>query len=371
MSSLTIAIDASRTTTAHRSGTENYALQLIRALLALDTPHRFYLYFRDTPPEGLLPVCSHVTRRIIPWRRVWTHSRFAAALWRDRPDVTFVPAHTLPLWFPGPAVVTIHDLGYVYFPNAHAGFDRRYLEWSTRHSARRAKRIIADSLATVHDLAAHYNVSENRISLVYPGADETLARVEDPSTLAAVRARYGLPPRFLLFVGTLQPRKNIARIVQGYAAWRSHHPDRADVALVLAGQQGWLYDPRWTEGVEGVIMPGYVAENDMAALYSAASALVFPTLYEGFGFPVLEAMQCGTPVITSNSSSLPEVAGDASLLIDPRDIPAIAEAIERIMSDDVLRSDLVTRGYEHARRFTWERAAEQTLLTLETAATSK
>jgi glycosyltransferase involved in cell wall biosynthesis len=304
---------------------------------------------------------------VIPWPRLWTHTRFAAALWRARPDVTFVPAHTLPLWFPGTGVVTVHDLGYVYFPESHTRFARRYLDWSTRHSVRRAARIIADSLATARDLAAHYGVPQDRIVLVYPGVDEALAPVSDPALRAAVRARHRLPERYLLFVGTLQPRKNIARIVQGYARWRARQPT-PDVALVLAGQRGWLFDPRWIEGVEGVILPGYVDDVDVAALYSGALALVFPTLHEGFGFPVLEAMRCGVPVIGSTTSSLPEVAGDAALLVNPRDVEAIVDAIERIMVDHELRTDLIARGHLQAQRFTWQRTAEQTLQVLEAAA---
>ncbi|MCD4686451.1 MAG: glycosyltransferase, partial [Anaerolineae bacterium] len=203
MSGLTIAIDASRTTTARRTGTENYALKLIRALIALDTPHRFVLYFRDQPPADLFPAQPQVTQPVIPAPRAWTHTRFALALWRDRPDVTFVPAHTLPFAFPGRAVVTVHDLGYKYFPDAHPTLARRYLEWTTRFSARRATRVLADSLATAKDLAAHYRISEHKMSVVYPGVDEDLHPVTDESTLAAVRERYGLPERYLLFVGTL------------------------------------------------------------------------------------------------------------------------------------------------------------------------
>ncbi len=367
MSTLTIAIDASRTTVARRTGTENYALQLIRAMLDLDAPHRFVLYFRDTPPADLFPQRAQVEQRVIPWPRLWTHTRFAFSLLRDRPDVTFVPAHTLPFWLRGPAVVTVHDLGYVYFPEAHATLARRYLEWSTRHSVKRATLIVADSLATSEDMAAHYGISEARIKLVYPGVDESLTPVSDPKVLAAVRARYHLPERYLLFVGTLQPRKNIARIVQGYARWRAAQPS-PDVALVLAGQRGWLFDPRWISGAEGVILPGYVDDADVAALYSGALALVFPTLHEGFGFPVLEAMRCGTPVITSNTSSLPEVAGDAALLVNARDPGEIADAIGRLVSDPGLRKALIAKGFQQAGQFTWARAAAQTLRVLETAA---
>jgi glycosyltransferase involved in cell wall biosynthesis len=366
-STLTIAIDASRATVTRRTGTENYALQLIRALLNLETPHRFVLYFRDTPPSDLFPQRAQVEHRVIPWPRLWTHTRFAFSLLRDRPDVTFVPAHTLPFWLPGPAVVTVHDLGYIYFPEAHPTLARRYLEWSTRHSARRATRILADSLATAGDLAAHYGIPESRIKLVYPGVDESLAPVTDPEALAAVRARYHLPERYLLFVGTLQPRKNIARIVQGYARWRAAQSS-PDVALVLAGQRGWLFDPDWISGVQGVILPGYVDDADVAALYSGALALVFPTLHEGFGFPVLEAMRCGTPVITSNTSSLPEVAGEAALLVNARDPGEIADAIGRLVDDAALREDLIARGFHHTCQFTWARAAAYTLRVLETAA---
>jgi glycosyltransferase involved in cell wall biosynthesis len=367
MPSLTIAIDASRTTVARRTGTENYALQLIRAMLKLETDHRFVLYFRDTPPPGLLPDLPQVKKRVIPWRRVWTHIRLASALLRDRPDVTFVPSHTLPLWFPGPAVVTVHDLGYLYFPEAHPTLNRRYLDWSTRHSVRRARRVIVDSLATSKDLAAHYGISESKMRLVYPGVDESLAPVRDPHILAAARARYKLPERYLLFMGTLQPRKNIARIVQGYARWRAAQ-NKPDVALVLAGQQGWLFDPAWIEGIEGVILPGYVADMDVAALYSGALALVFPTLHEGFGFPVLEAMRCGTPVITSTTSSLPEVAGDAALLVNAREAGEIAHAIGRIVADQALRESLIAKGFEQTAQFTWKQAAEQALQVLENAA---
>lgn len=368
MAALTIAIDASRTTAARRTGTENYALQLIRGLIALDMPHRLELFFHDAPPADLIPEAPHVLRHVIPWPRLWTHTRFAWALLRRRPDVTFVPAHTLPVWFPGPAVVTVHDLGYVYYPEAHTSWSRRYLDWSTRHSVRRAARVIVDSLATAKDLAAHYDVSENKMQLVYPGVDESLHRT-DAAAIEAVRRRYKLPERYLLFMGTLQPRKNIARMVQAYRRWREAHPG-AQMALVLAGQQGWLYDPRWTDGVEGVILPGYVADEDVPGLYSGAQALLFPSLHEGFGFPVLEAMRCGTPVITSATSSLPEVAGEAALLVNPRDVDAIAGAIARVLDDSNVRDALVTAGFAQAQKFTWHHAAEQVLRTLELAAGS-
>ncbi len=362
---LRIAIDASRTTLARRTGTERYALALVRALLALDSPHQFILYFRDRPPSDLLPGGSRVIQRIVPFPRLWTHVRFAAALYADRPDVTFVPAHTLPWIFPGPAVVTVHDLGYRFFPEAHSGWPRRYLEWSTRWSTRRATLILADSEATRRDLGEVYGTPPGKIRVIYPGVDSALERIADGDRLDAVRRKYGLAGRYLLFLGTLQPRKNIARLVAAYAA---SGVSEQGVELALGGARGWLYDPTWTAGVPGVRELGYVDDADMAALYSGAEALVFPSLYEGFGFPVLEAMRCGAPVITSNTSSLPELAGDAALLVDPLDTAAISAAIGEIVGSRDRRRQLADRGRVQALRFTWESAARATLAALEDAA---
>jgi glycosyltransferase involved in cell wall biosynthesis len=359
-----IAIDASRTTLARRTGTERYALELLRALLTLDLPHEMTLYFRDQPPDRLLPGGGRIRYKTIPIPRLWTHVRFAMGLWQQRPDVTFVPAHALPLWFPGPAVVTIHDLGYRFFPDAHPGWSRRYLDWSTRRSANRASIVMVDSAATKRDLVSEYGIADDKVRVVYPGVDEALGRVTDLSELARVRERYDLPERYLFFLGTLQPRKNIARLVRAYVDSGVFHEG---VGLALGGAQGWMYDSQWTAGEPGVVELGYVDEADIMALYSGAEAFVFPSLYEGFGFPVIEAMRCGAPVITSNTSSLPELVGDAALTVDPRDLPELTAAIRRIVGDRTLRQQLSERGYSQTARFTWANTARQTLVVLEEA----
>ncbi|MFP4322008.1 MAG: glycosyltransferase family 4 protein [Anaerolineales bacterium] len=361
-----IAIDASRTTRPQRTGTENYALQLIRAILERQPPHQIDLYFRDTPAPDLFTQTPNVTEHSLPWPRMWTHLRFAAALWRTRPDVTWVPAHTLPRFFPGRAVVTVHDLGYVHFPDAHPPNERRYLDWSTRYSAQRATRIMADSQATKDDLCAHYRIEAEKIHVVYPGHDTTLNRVDDLAQLEATRARYGLPAKYFLFIGTLQPRKNIGRLVRAFGQWRAHS-GRDDIVLALGGKPGWLYNPAWTHDAPGVVELGYVADEDLDALYSGAWGFVFPSLYEGFGFPVLEAMRCGTPVLCSNTSSLPELAGAAALLVDPLDVDAIAAGLDRLAEDETLRANLAAQGYEQVKRFTWKKAAQQALHVLEEA----
>jgi len=360
-----IGIDASRATAARRTGTEHYARRLIDALLAAGGDsatrgeHSYTLYFRDPPPAGDFPGAE---LRVIPFPRLWTHLRLSFELiTRPRPDVLFVPAHVLPLAHPLPSVVTVHDLGYRYFPDMHPGGQRRYLDWSTRFSARSATHVIGDSAATQRDLAHFYGVPAAKVSVVYPGRDERLSWV-DP---APVRARYNLGPDYLLHVGTLQPRKNLSRLIEAAASLRREWPR---VQLVLAGQPGWQAGPILEQArahADFVRLLDYVPADDLAGLYSGARAFVFPSLYEGFGFPVLEAMACGTPVVCANTSSLPEVAGDAALLVDPLDTGALAGAIGRVLGDGSLRASLAAKGLEQVKKFSWQRAAKETLEVLE------
>jgi glycosyltransferase involved in cell wall biosynthesis len=355
-----LAIDASRATRADPTGTERYARDLIRALIPLASAHEITLYMRDAPAPDLFPAAPHVTQKVIPLRRFWTHARFAAAIFRDRPDVTFVPAHTLPFAFPGRAVVTVHDLGYKHFPEAHPTRDRLYLDVTTRYSARRASIVLADSRATADDLTCFYGTPSHKIRIAYPGVD-----APPVGSLDGLRMDFNLPERYFAFVGTLQPRKNIERLVQAFAKVRADHPD---VGLALAGGRGWLFNPAWTAGVKGVHLLGYITEAEKGALLNGSIGLVFPSLYEGFGFPVLEAMHTGTAVITANTSSLPELAGDAALLVDPLDIDSIADAMRRLLNHDTLRANLIASGQAQAAKFTWDACARETLSALEEAA---
>jgi glycosyltransferase involved in cell wall biosynthesis len=367
-----IGVDASRTTAARRTGTENYSLHLLRELLALEGPHRFRLYYNQAPAPGILR--GGAERRVIPFPRLWTHVRLSWEMVADPPDLLFVPAHVLPLVHPRRSVVTIHDLGYHYYPEAHTLSQNAYLRWSTRHNARTAARVVVDSEATQRDVAHYYGVSTEKLTVVYPGRDETLAPVADPAVLAAVRARYGLAGPYVLYVGTLQPRKNLVRLVRAFselqaARGRDGGPI-AGLQLVLAGQKGWLYEEILTQvrklDLSGtVVLTGYVPDTDLPALLSGALAFVFPSLYEGFGLPVLEAMACGTPVVCSSVSSLPEVAGDAALLVDPLDEGALSEALHRLVADEGLRRGLVERGFRQVERFSWQRCAREVMAVLE------
>lgn len=353
-----LGIDASRAALAKHTGTETYAWQLIRVLARLasaDVRLRLYTHQPPQPPDW--PASPYVETRVIPFPRLWTHARLSTELILHPPDVLFVPAHVLPLVCPVPSAVTVHDLGYLHHPEAHTPFQRRYLHWSTRRHTRLARRVIADSAATRDDLVRHYHADANRISVVHLGVDSALKPVTDT---ASVRQKYGIPRDYLLYIGTLQPRKNLLRLLDAFAAAGADYP----VDLVLAGGEGRGFDeiPARAQSLglqDRVIFPGFVDEADKAALLSGATAFLFPTLYEGFGLPILEAMACGTPVLTGTVSSNPEVAGEAALLVDPLDTDAIAAGLRRLLAEPDFRRELTEKGFQRAREFSWERAGKQ------------
>ncbi len=361
----TIGIDASRALSAAPTGTEGYSYHLIRALLPrLGAPYRTRLYFRTAPEPDSFPGAE---LRVIPFPRLWTHLRLSWEMARHAPDLLFVPAHVLPPIRPQRTVVTIHDLGYRYFPEAHPRRQRLYLDWSTRWNARVADHILADSTATRDALVQEYGIAPSKITVAYPGYDSDLAPVRDATVLAAVRARYHIPGPYILFMGRMQPRKNLVRLIDAFAHLA---PDRADLTLVLAGPAGWLAEPIRARvhglGLEArVLFPGYIAEADKAALISGAQVFAYPSLYEGFGFPVLEAQACGVPLLASNTSSLPEVVGDGGLLVDPLDTSAIAAGLARLLDDVMLRRTLIALGSANLRRFSWEATARTVLTVIE------
>ncbi len=355
-------IDASRAAKAQRTGTETYSLELIKQFATLATADsRLRLYTPHPPQHADWPDSPHVETRVIPLPRLWTHLRLAAELTQHPPNLLFVPAHVLPLYAPVPTLVTVHDLGYRHYPQAHGRFSRWYLDWTTRRHARVATRLIADSLATKVDLVRFYQADPDRVQVVYLGRDPQLSRVDDAATIATVKAKYQIAGAYLLYLGTLQPRKNLVRLVQ---AFQQATATDGSLKLVIAGRKGWLYEEIFAEVerlrlTERVIFTGYVSAGDKAALLSGATAYLFPSLYEGFGLPILEAMACGVPVLTSNSSSMPEVAGEAALLVNPHDTAAIAEGVRQLLRDADLRYNLVQQGYRQLDRFAWSTAAAQ------------
>lgn len=259
-------------------------------------------------------------------------------------------------------LLTVHDLSFVRVPEAASPGLKAYLDRVVPRSVQRADFILADSQATKDDLMRLYGVSAEKIDVLLSGVDARFKRVSDADIILTTRRRHAIGERPYIFaVGTIQPRKNYERVILALAALRGRGHD---LALVIAGGKGWLEDPiyqtiRDTGMQDFVHLIGFVDDADLPALYSSAVCLAFPSLYEGFGLPILEAMACGTPVVTANVSSLPEVAGDDALLVDPYDQDAITNAIERLVTDETLRQRLVQGGYERVKQFTWSASARK------------
>ncbi|MCL5257103.1 MAG: glycosyltransferase family 4 protein [Chloroflexi bacterium] len=363
-----IAIDASRAAIATRTGTENYSLQIISHMALIDDADDFSLYYNSGSLDSLgLP--ASFALQPIPFPRLWTHVRLSAALVSQRPDIVFIPAHVLPAVCPARSVVTLHDLGYVHFPKAHTWPSRLYLQASTWFSARYASHVITISEASKRDIMRYCGVPAGKISVIYHGYDQSYRPLEAPRA-APVAGKYAIDSSYFIHVGTLQPRKNIPRLIRAFSAFKDQGWPHQ---LVLVGKKGWLYDSI-AAAVEAsphsgcIRLLGYVDNNDLPALVARASALVIPSLYEGFGLPALEAMACGTPVIASNTSSLPEITADAALPVDPLDEKAICDALCRVASDPDLREKLSSAGLARAARFSWERCARETLEVLKRVA---
>jgi glycosyltransferase involved in cell wall biosynthesis len=292
------------------------------------------------------------------WHRL--HLPAPVELWTGRLDLYHATDFALPPTLPGArTVLTIPDLAFERYPDDAMPGMLHYLKTVVPRAAARADHIIAISQATREELIHIYGMPPDRITAVPLGVDSRFNAHPSPDGAAALRRKYSLPDRpLILTVGTLQPRKNHLRLVQAFARVR------ADAALVIAGGAGWLYDAVHEEveklGLsDRVIFTGFLDDADLPALYRAAALLAYPALYEGFGLPVLEAMACGTPVLTSAISSLPEVAGDAALLVNPLDVQAIASGIERLLNDEAMRAALREKGAARAAEYTWARTAER------------
>lgn len=356
------------------AGIGRYTRDLVRAFLRQRSDDELMLYYaaRDLSPDhpGLRaltalqaefpqvrPAPIPLTERqlTILWQRV--RLPLPVERWTGPVDLVHAPDFVLPPVKSAPTLLTVHDLTFRVHPEtAHANL-RRYLDRAVPRSLRRATHVLADSASTRRDLERLMGVPDDKITVLYPGVGAQFTRVTDQAQLEAVRARYDLPARFLFFVSTIEPRKNIARLLESYR----RVCDPQQIGLILGGKPGWLSAPivEAANRTAGVRLLGPVDDADLPALYTLATGCVYPSLYEGFGFPPLEALACGTPVLTSNTSSLPEVVGDLGVLVDPTDVDSIGAGIVRLFHDDSLRASVLARGPEQAAQFTWERAGAE------------
>lgn len=358
-------------------GIGRYTRELIQALATADSAanYRFHLFSAKAPavlpvPDPL-PTGSHIRHTPAPlderWLyRLWYRARLPlpVQLVTGGLDLFHSPDFVLPPVSGGiPTLLTVHDLSFVHyaatFPEALVRYLNRVVPWSVA----RATHVLADSASTKRDLLALWRVPDEKVTVLISGVHPRFAPVTDTAVLTAVRAKYVPGDRpFVLAVGTVQPRKNYQMLIQAFAPVAARHPHQ----LIIAGGRGWLVDEMLAEigrqGLEGrVHFIGFVDDADLPALYSAADLFLFPSLYEGFGLPILEAMGCATAVIASDASSLPEVAGDAAVLLPPDDRVGWTAALDRLLADDAARRRLAEAGRRHSRAFSWQTAAQQLL----------
>ena len=371
-----IAIDAHSVGTG-LAGVETYITNLIEALAASGEANRYTLYVtRGRAGDRFAGRWPHVSvRRTLPHTPlVRIPVTFPVELRRHRADLLHVQ-FTAPPFAPCPVVATIHDLSFEHLPET---FNRRswmQLRLTVRRTARMAAHIITPSEFSRRDLVETYNVAPERVSVTRAAAAPHF-RPAPPQAVAEVKRRYGIEGDYVLAVGSIQPRKNLVRLVRAYSDLRRRRSHDKLPQLVIVGKRAWLYGEtlRAVEqsGVaSNVIFTGYVPESDLPALYTGALCFIYPSYFEGFGLPPLEAMQCGTAVVTGDRTSLPEVVGDAGLLVNPFDEDAIGAAIARLIDDGELRAQLGLRGRERAALFNWTETARQTLQVYEQATGGK
>ena len=362
-----IAIDAHSVGTG-LAGNETYAANLIEGLAEVDHFNEYTIYV--TKREAVERFSNrwpnfHV-RVTLPHSPLIRIPIVLSAELRKNPVDLLHVQFTSPPFSPCPVVVTIHDLSFEHLPETFKRRSRAQLRLTVRRSAKRAARVITLSEHARQDLISTYELPPQMVRTIPLAAPARFQPVTDTTELQRVRDTYGIEGDYILSVGSIQPRKNLGRLIASYSCLRRKQPSVKLPKLVLVGKRAWLYDETLNaieqNGLrDSIILTGYVPERDLPALYSGAICFVYPSFFEGFGLPPLEAMKCGVPVIAGNRTSLPEVTGHAGLLVDPFDVQALASAIERLIGDSDFRNELRVKGLEQARKFDWRETARQTL----------
>ncbi len=359
-----IGIEAERANTPNPAGPERYAAELIRNLAKLDHENEYILYFRTEPQQWFRELPKNFTIKVIPFPKFWTQIRVSWEMLTNPVDILLILAATLPLIHAKKSVVTIHDIAYELFDGIYTGFMKYYQKFSSRYAAKHAVKLLSVSQATKDDLVRVYKTDPDKITVTPLGLADGF-RPMNYDEVQPILDKYNLVyQKYILFLGTIQPRKNIPRLVEAYQKIKTE--SHVEEKLIIAGGRGWLWEPILkqvkTAGIDGSVKYlDYIAKEDLPYLIAGAKLLTLPALYEGFGIPPLEAMASGVPVVVSNISSLPEVVGDAGRLVDPNSVDSIANGLLEVLMDNNLRQQMIAKGLERAKQFTWENTAKKTL----------
>jgi glycosyltransferase involved in cell wall biosynthesis len=391
-----IGVDASRANEKKKTGTEWYSYYLIQEFKKIADPRdHFVLYSKEPLRDGLKDLPANFESKVLYWppKLLWTLVRFSIEMLIHPPDVFFVPAHNLPIIHPKNTVATLHDIGFERFKELystdpigyHARWTKRllrgavrvltlgrygnneldYQSWSARFMLRRAKKIITISEFTKQEILDVFHVAADHINVIPNGYDRDRYHAQiDPKEVDHVLSQYQLSRPYIFYIGRLERKKNIAGLIDAFAIFKQK--TSAVHKLVLLGFQGYGFE-EIQQKIDhhrlnrDVIIPGYIPEEHVPMLYAGAELFVFPSFYEGFGIPLLQAMACGVPILASRAGAIPEVVQDAAVLVDPKDPVAIATAIERMLNDASLRSHLKQTGLDRVKHFSWHSTAQQTL----------
>lgn len=362
---LKIGIDASRAVKKIRTGPENYSYEIIKSLLNLKSNHHFILYAPHSPYNEF-PSGENIEWRILPQQRLWSQFRLASEVNSRPPDVLFVPSHVVPLITHLPSVVTIHDLAFKYFPQSYSAFERRYQSFSTGVSVAKSSRIIVPSQATLADLVKFYPSAKGKTTVIAHGYDRDLFKPADGNEASPQTDPY------ILYVGRIEEKKNVRLLLDAFVLISK---EKKKINLVLGGRNGYGFEmiqdkikslPK--EVRDRIFQPGHLPRYDMIRYLQHAAIFAFPSQYEGFGLSVLEALACGLPVVCSDNSSLPEVTGEAAVLLPPSNPLAWASAFSRILSTPELATKMRQASLKQAENFSWQIAAEKTLAEISNAA---
>jgi glycosyltransferase involved in cell wall biosynthesis len=366
-----IGIDASRAFVKTKTGIEEYSYRVIKHLRDCLGDRQVILFLDPRVNEKKYIDFELPKNWKVKFLRApifWTQARLSLEMFFHPVDALFVPAHTVPLIHPKNTIVTIHGLEYEFCPNAYSLFERIYMRWSIRKSCRWAKQIISVSENTKKDLMRLYKVLEEKIEVIYEGIGDNnfqfSTRLPDGQVFNFQKVfKDKIFKPYFLFIGRLEERKNITGIVESFEILKKKY--EVSHKLILVGKFGFGAEKiksKISDSVyrNDIILTGYVSDNEKSDLLKNAEIFLFPTFYEGFGLPILEAQSVGTPVVTSNISSMPEIAGNSSVLVDPKDQSAIAEAVHKLISDESYKNDIIEKGLENVKRFSWEKCAEKT-----------